>query len=96
MWLPETGLGFYYLENDLNPLPPNDAARKQKSILEDLFGSVSSQFKKYHPSGNRKFNYLGIFQRLKLRNLIVKIHQKSLYLNFTSNILGCYGLNIMV
>jgi len=29
-------------------------------------------FKKYHPSGNLKFNYLGIFQSLKLRNLMGK------------------------
>jgi len=57
----------------INPLPPNDAVRKQKkNILEDLFSSVSSQFKKYHPSGNLKFHFLGIFQRLKLRNLMVK------------------------
>jgi len=41
-------------------------------ILEDLFSSVLSQFKKYHPSGNLKFNYLGIFQSLKLRILMEK------------------------
>jgi len=35
---------------------------KKKNILEDLFSSVLSQFRKYHPSGNLKFNYLGIFQ----------------------------------
>jgi len=47
----------------LNPLPPSDAVRKQKkNILEDLFSSVLSQFKKYHPSGNLKFNKLGVFQ----------------------------------
>jgi len=38
----------------------------RKNILEDLFSLVLSQFKKYHPSGNLKFNYLGIFQSLKL------------------------------
>jgi len=36
-------------------------------ILEDLFSLVLSQFKKYHPSGILKFNYLGILQSLKLR-----------------------------
>jgi len=45
----------------INPLPSSDAVRKK----EDLFSSVLSQFKKYHPSGNLKFNYLGIFQSLK-------------------------------
>jgi len=54
---------------------------------------VLSQFKKYHPSGNRKFNYLGIFQSLKLRILMGKILLISLKLNFTPNTLGCYGLN---
>jgi len=38
----------------------------ETSILEDLFGSVLSQFKKYHPSGNLKLNNLGISQSLKL------------------------------
>jgi len=47
--------------------------RKQKFILEDLFTAVLSQFKKYHPCGNLKFNYLGIFQSLKLRILMEKI-----------------------
>jgi len=34
----------------------------KKNILEDLFRSVLSQLKKYHPSGNLKFNNLGISQ----------------------------------
>jgi len=54
----------------LNPLPPSDAVRQEKkNILEDVFSSQSvlSQLKKYHPSGNLKFNYLGISQSLKLR-----------------------------
>jgi len=38
----------------------------RKIILEDLFGSVLSQFKKYHPSGNLKCNNLGIFSKLKI------------------------------
>jgi len=45
----------------------------RKNILEDLFSSVLSQFKKYHPSGNLKFNYLGISQSLNLRILMEKI-----------------------
>jgi len=57
----------------VNPLPPSVAVRKQKkNILEDLFSLVLSQFKKYHPSGNLKFNNLGIFRSLKLRILVKK------------------------
>jgi len=52
-----------------------------------------SQFKKYHPYGNLKFNKLGIFQSLKLRILIEKILPIYLKLNFTPNTLGCCGLN---
>jgi len=33
----------------------------RKIILEDLFSSVLSQYKKISPSGNLKFNYLGIY-----------------------------------
>jgi len=63
--------------NILNPLPPSDAVRKQKKIiLENLFSSVLSNYKKYHLSGNLNFNNLGIFQSLKLRNLMGKILQK--------------------
>jgi len=50
------------------------------------------QFKKYHPSGNLKFNYLGILQSLKVRIPIEKILGISLKLNVTPNTLGCYGL----
>ena len=72
------------------PLPPSDAVQKQKKKIEDLFGSVLSQFKKkYHPYGNLKFNHLGIFQSLKLRNLTGNILRISLILNFTPNTLGC-------
>jgi len=52
-----------------------------------------SQFKKYHPSGNLKFDYFGIFQSLKLRILKEKIISISLKLNFTPNTLGSYRLN---
>ena len=39
-----------------------------------------------------KFNDLGIFQSLKLRNLMEKILRISLSLNFSLNTLCCYGL----
>jgi len=44
----------------------------RKNILEDLLSSVLLQLKKYHPSGNMKFNYLDIFQSLKLHISIEK------------------------
>jgi len=47
--------------------------------------------KKISPSENPKFNYLGIFQCLKLRNSMGKIVGISLKLNFTPNTLCCYG-----
>ena len=54
-----------------NPLPPSSAVQKQKNnILEDLFISVLSKLEKYHLYGNPKFNNFGIFQSLKLRNLM--------------------------
>jgi len=65
----------------------------EKNILEDLFSSLLSQSKKYHPSGNLKFNYLGIFQGLKLLILMGKILLISLKLNFTPDTLGCYELS---
>jgi len=59
---------------------------RKKNTLEGLFSSVLSKFlKKYHPSGNLKFNNLGIFLSLKLRNLMWKILPISLKLNFTPN-----------
>ena len=63
------------------------------NILEDLLSSVLSQFKRNHAAGNLKFNNLGIFPSLKLRNLIEKILRFSLKLNFNPNTLGCYWLN---
>jgi len=60
----------------VNPLPPSDAVRKQKkNILKDLFSTVLTLFKKYHPSANMKFKNLGIFQSLKLRILVEKSFQ---------------------
>jgi len=40
----------------------------RKKMFRDLFSAVLSQFKKYHPSENLKFNNLGIFQSLQLHN----------------------------
>jgi len=64
------------------------------------FGSRKSYFRgsfqisivtiiKYHPSGNLKFNYLGILQSL-IAYFNRKILSISLKLNFTPNTLGCY------
>jgi len=64
----------------------------RKKYFRGLFSSVLLKFKKYHPSGNLKFKYLGIFQSLKLCILMEKILPISLNLNFTPNTLGCYGL----
>jgi len=49
-----------------------------------------TQFTKHHHSENLKFNYVGIFQNLKLRIFTIKILLISLKLNFTPNTLGCY------
>jgi len=65
----------------------------RKNIQEDLFSSVVSQFKNYHPPGNLKFNYIGIFQSSKLRISMRKILLISLKLDFTPNTLGYKGLN---
>jgi len=68
----------------INPLLPSDTIQKQKHfILKDIFSSVLSQFKEYHPSGSLKFNDLGIFQSSELRILVEKILPISLRLNFT-------------
>jgi len=67
-----------------NPLLPSGAVRQQKkSILEDLFSPVLSQFKNYHPSGNLKFNNLGIFQ-LKIAYLSGKNPSNFSQANFHS------------
>jgi len=73
--------------------PAMTIGKRKKNTLGDLFSSVLLQSKKYHPSRNLKSNNLGIFQSLKLRNLMGKSLRISLKLNFTPNTLGCYGLN---
>jgi len=55
------------------------------TVSEDLSTSVLSKLKKLHPSGNLKFDNLGISQILKLRILAGKIPPISLKLNFTPN-----------
>ena len=47
---------------------------------------------KISPLWNLKFDYLGIFQSLKLRILMEKILSISQKLNFAPNTLDCYGL----
>jgi len=51
-------------------LTPNRLAMplaNRKIYFRNLFRSALSQFQKYYPSWNLKFNKLGIFQILKLR-----------------------------
>jgi len=80
----------------LSELLPSTAQRCRSKtetfILEDLSSAVLSQLKKYHPSENLKFNYLGIFQSLKLRILMEKIVSIFRQLYFTPNTSRCYGL----
>jgi len=64
----------------------------EKNILQDLFSSVLSKFQNYYPSGNLKFNYLGIFQSLKLHDLMGKVLAISLKLNFTPILWAVIGL----
>jgi len=82
-------------DKTINPLPLSDAVWKQKIyILADLFSSVLSQFKKYHPPGHQKYNDLSIFKSLKWCISMGKILALSLKLNLMPNTLGCYGLEI--
>jgi len=55
------------------PAMPRCRSGTEKYILEDLFSSALPRFKKYHPSGNLKFNNLGVFQILKLHILVGEI-----------------------
>jgi len=69
---------------------------RKKNISGDLLSAVLSKSAKYHPSVKLKFNNLGIFQSLKLRNLMRKILEISRKLNFTQNTLGCYELMSLI
>jgi len=62
-------------------------------ILEDLLSSVLSRFKKFQPSGNLKFNILGIFQNFKLRNLMRKIRRIFFQLKSHSKYFGLLWVN---
>jgi len=57
-------------------------------VLEDLFSSVLSEFKKYHLSGNLKFKNSGIFQSLELRISMKNKLSISPMRNFSSDTLG--------
>jgi len=81
---------FHYIRLLLTHYRPAIRSETEKK-LDHLFSSVLSKFKKYHSSVNLKFNNLGIFQSLKLRNLAGKTPGISLKLNLTPNTLGCYG-----
>jgi len=61
---------------------------EKKNILEDVFSSVLSLLKIYHPPENLKFIYLGILQSLKLRISIRKILSMSLKSLISLQILG--------
>jgi len=52
--------------------PAMPFGNRKKNILGDLFSSALSQSKKYTPSGNLEFNYLGILQSLTLSILMEK------------------------
>jgi len=78
----------------LNPLPPSDAVRNNY-FRGSLQFSIVTILKKCHPPENKKINYLGIFQSLKLRISMEKILSILLKLNFTPNTLGCYGLTLL-
>jgi len=66
----------------------------RKKLFQRIFSiQYRLNLKKYHPSGNLKFNYLVIFQSLKLRILMGKILLIFPELNFTPNNSRCYGLN---
>jgi len=86
----DAGLSYYKNDYLLNyyifsRLMPSDAVRKQKKI--GLSSSALSQFKKYYPLGNLKFNNIGILH-IKLLILMENILLISLKLNFTPTTSG--------
>jgi len=89
MKTPKSGFQICLLKSDLGSLthnrPAMPFANRKIIILEDLCSSLLSPFNKYHPSGNLKFDYLGIFKSLKLRFSMGKILSISLKLNFNPN-----------
>jgi len=72
----------------LNHRPAMPFGNRKKNIIEDLFTSVLSQFKKYHPSGNLEFDNSGIFQSLKFRISMEKNPSNFSYAKFHSKYFG--------
>jgi len=62
MYMIPTRLTTYRIKSILIHYRQRCRSETEKNILEDLSSSVLLQFEKYHPSGNLKFNNLGIFQ----------------------------------
>jgi len=60
----------------------------RKIYIRGSLSTVLSQFLKYHPSENLKFNNLVIFQSLELHVVMEKILPIYHKLNFTPNTLG--------
>jgi len=65
----------------------------RKKYFRGTFQISIVTIERISPPGNLKFNYLGIFQSLKLRISMEKILSIFLKLNFTLNILGRDGLS---
>ena len=74
-----------------NPLPPSNAIQKRKKKRK-YFQFCIVTTKKISLLWKMKFNYLGIFQSLKLRILLEKFLSISLKLISTWTTSGCYGL----
>ena len=66
----------------------------KKNILGVLFSSVLS--KKYQPSGNLKFDNLGISQSLKFRSFIEKNPSNFSYAKFHSKYFGLLWVNCAI
>jgi len=84
----EKGISAFHTLTRYRPAMPFG---NRKFILEDLFSSVLSQFKKHHPSGNLKFIHSCIFQSLKFCTSMEKVLPISLKLNVTPNTLAVMG-----
>jgi len=85
----------YFLKNYLNTPVFTQRCRSEteKKMFYKIFSNhYCHHWKKYHPPGSLKFNYLGIPHCLKLRISKGKFLSIILNLNFTRNTLGCYRL----
>jgi len=65
--------------------PAKPFGNRKKYFTGSFQFSIVTIKKKYHPSGNLKFNNLSIFQSSKFRILMGKIVLISFKLNFTPN-----------